>query len=95
MLNDVTVFNIREYLSAKGDNDLGEDELRQILSEFLCDKDLGYIRLLPLSTNDFPSCECAKVFIENGFHRDGELLPGLLDIFLGDYYNKMFILFQY
>lgn len=34
MLNDVTVFNIREYLSAKGDKDLGEDELRQLLSEF-------------------------------------------------------------
>ena len=30
MLNDVTVFNIREYLSAKGDKDLGEDELRHI-----------------------------------------------------------------
>lgn len=58
-------------------------------------KDPGYIRLLPLSTNDFPSCECAKIFIENGFQRDGELLPGLLDIFLGDYYSKMFILFQY
>lgn len=29
-------------------------------------KDPGYIRLLPLSTNDFPSCECAKIFIENG-----------------------------
>ena len=38
MLNDVTVFNIREYLSAKGDKDLGEDELRQLLSEFFCDK---------------------------------------------------------
>ena len=58
-------------------------------------KDPGYIRLLPLSTNDFPSCECAKIFIENDFRRDGELLPGLLDIFLGDYYSKMFILFQY
>ena len=38
MLNDVTVFNIREYVSAKGDKDLGEDELRQLLSEFFCDK---------------------------------------------------------
>ena len=38
MLNDVTVFNIREYLSAKGDKDFGEDALRQILSEFFCDK---------------------------------------------------------
>ena len=34
MFNDITVFNIREYLSAKGDKDLGEDELRQLLSEF-------------------------------------------------------------
>ena len=34
MFNDITVFNIREYLSAKGDTGLGEDELRQILSEF-------------------------------------------------------------
>lgn len=35
MLNDVTVFNIHEYLSAKDDKDLGEDELRQLLSDFL------------------------------------------------------------
>lgn len=34
MLNDITVFNIREYLSVKGDEALGEDALRQILSEF-------------------------------------------------------------
>lgn len=34
MLNGITVFNIREYLSAKGDGDLGEDELRKILSDF-------------------------------------------------------------
>lgn len=30
MFNDVTVFNIREYLSAKGDKDLGEDELKEL-----------------------------------------------------------------
>lgn len=34
MLNGITVFNIREYLSAKGDGDLGEDELRKIHSDF-------------------------------------------------------------
>lgn len=34
MLNDVTVFNIHKYLSAEGDKDIGEDELRQLLSEF-------------------------------------------------------------
>lgn len=36
MLNDVTVFNIREYLSAKDDKELGEEELFGLLSEFSC-----------------------------------------------------------
>lgn len=36
MLNDITVFNIREYLSVKDDKELGEEELRRILSEFSC-----------------------------------------------------------
>lgn len=34
MLNGVIVFNIREYLSVKGDEDLEEDELRKIIYEF-------------------------------------------------------------
>ena len=32
-----TVLNIREYLNSKND-ELGEDNLRQILSEFSCEK---------------------------------------------------------
>lgn len=36
MLNDITVFNIREYLSVKDDKELGEEELLGILSEFSC-----------------------------------------------------------
>ena len=31
MLNDVTVFNIREYFSAKDDKELGEEELLGLL----------------------------------------------------------------
>lgn len=38
MMNDVTVFNIREYLSAKDEAILGEEALQQILSEFSCEK---------------------------------------------------------
>ena len=38
MFDEVTVFNIREYLSAKADDNLGEEELRHILSDFFCDK---------------------------------------------------------
>jgi ankyrin repeat protein len=53
MLNDVTVFNIREYLSAKGDKDLGEDELRQILSEFFCDKNPDVERFLKEQSVEF------------------------------------------
>lgn len=53
MLNDVTVFNIREYLSAQGDRDLGEDELRQILSDFLCDKNPDVERFLKEQAIEF------------------------------------------
>ena len=53
MLNDVTVFNIREYLSAKGDKDLGEDELRQLLSEFFCDKNPDVERFLREQSIEF------------------------------------------
>ncbi len=38
MMNDVTVFNIREYLSTKDEAILGEEALQQILSEFSCKK---------------------------------------------------------
>ena len=30
MLNDITVFNIREYLSVKDDKELGEEELQYL-----------------------------------------------------------------
>lgn len=53
MLNDVTVFNIREYLSTNGDKDLGEDELRQLLSEFFCDKNPDVERFLKEQSIDF------------------------------------------
>ena len=53
MLNDVTVFNIREYLSAKGDKDFGEDALRQILSEFFCDKNPDVERFLKERSIEF------------------------------------------
>lgn len=53
MLNDVTVFNIREYLSAKGDKDFGEDELRLILSDFICDKNTDVERFLREQSIEF------------------------------------------
>ena len=53
MLNDIIVFNIREYLSAKGDKDLGEDELRQLLSELFCDKNPDVERFLKEQSIEF------------------------------------------
>lgn len=53
MLNDIIVFNIREYLSDKGDKDLGEDELRQLLSEFFCDKNPDVERFLKEQSIEF------------------------------------------
>lgn len=53
MLNDVTVFNIREYLSAKDDEALGEEALRQILSEFSCEKNPDVERFLKEQSIEF------------------------------------------
>lgn len=52
MFSDVTVFNIREYLSTKDDKDLGEEELRELLSEFSCSKNLNVERFLKERANE-------------------------------------------
>lgn len=53
MLNDVTVFNIRDYLSAKDDKELGEEELLGFLSEFSCDKNIYVERFLKGQSVEF------------------------------------------
>jgi hypothetical protein len=53
MLNGVTVFNIREYLSVKDDKDLGEEELQQLLSEFSCEKNPDVERFLKEQSIEF------------------------------------------
>ena len=53
MLNDVTVFNIREYLSDKDDKELGEEELRNLLSEFSCKKNPDVERFLKEQSIEF------------------------------------------
>ena len=52
MLNDVTVFNIREYLSSD-DKILGEEQLQKVLSEFLCSKNTDVERFLKEQSIDF------------------------------------------
>ena len=53
MLNDVTVFNIREYLSSNDDIILGEDELKNILSDFLCEKNKDVERFIKEQSIEF------------------------------------------
>ena len=53
MMNDVTVFNIREYLSVKDDKILGEEELQKLLSEFSCDKNSDVERFLKEQSVEF------------------------------------------
>jgi len=53
MLNDIIVFNIREYLSGKDDKVLGEDELQQVLSEFSCEKNTDVERFLKEQSIEF------------------------------------------
>ncbi|MCM1497983.1 MAG: GNAT family acetyltransferase [Clostridium sp.] len=53
MLNDITVFNIREYLSAKDDNELGEETLLELLSEFSCGKNMDVERFLKEQSIEF------------------------------------------
>lgn len=53
MFNDITVFNIREYLSTKTDKELGEEELSEILSEFSCGKNPDVERFLREQSIEF------------------------------------------
>lgn len=53
MVNGITVFNIRDYLSAKDDNVLGEKELYDLLSEFSCEKNPDVERFLKEQSIEF------------------------------------------
>lgn len=53
MLNDITVLNIREYLSNQDDKVLGEEALKQVLSEFSCKKNTDVERFLREQSVEF------------------------------------------
>jgi len=53
MLNDVSVFNIREYLSIQDDGVLGEEALKEVLSEFLCEKNADVERFFKEQSIEF------------------------------------------
>lgn len=53
MINGITVFNIREYLSAKDDQELGEEALKELLSEFSCIKNADVEKFLKEQSVEF------------------------------------------
>ncbi len=53
MINGLTVLNIREYLSAKDDQELGEEALKELLSEFSCIKNADVERFLKVQAIEF------------------------------------------
>lgn len=53
MINDITVVNIRDCLSNSDDKILGEDELKDIFSEFSCDKNMDVERFLKEQSIEF------------------------------------------
>ena len=65
MLNDVTVFNIREYLSSD-DKILGEEQLQKVLSEFLCSKNTDVERFLKEQAIDFTKKNPKLIFVMTG-----------------------------
>lgn len=53
MVNDLTIFNIREYLSGKEEKMLGEEALKQIFSEFSCEINTDVERFLKEQSIEF------------------------------------------
>lgn len=72
MLNDITVLNIREYLSSD-DKILGEEQLQQVLSEFLCSKNSDVERFLKEQSINFTKKNQSVTYLVFA-NEDAELL---------------------
>ena len=78
MLNDVTVFNIREYLSAKDDKELGEETLQGLLSEFSCNRNMDVERFLKERSIEFTKKNQSVTYLV--FTNDDAALVGYFTI---------------
>ena len=65
MLNEVTVLNIREYLAATENGRFGEEELKELLSEFSCSKNADVERFLKEQATGalFPQAGVVRPFV--------------------------------
>ena len=78
MLNDVTVFNIREYLSAKDDKELEEETLQGLLSEFSCNRNMDAERFLKERSIEFTKRNQSVTYLV--FTNDDAALVGYFTI---------------
>ena len=62
-VNKYTVFNIREYLNEKNE-ELGEDDLRQVLSEFSCEKNPDVERFAKEQSIEFAKKQPCVLFLD-------------------------------
>ena len=78
MPDGITVLNIREYLSAAGDKELGEKELQRLFSEFTCDKNPDVQNFLKENSIDFTRKNQSVTFLV--FSDEDALLIGYFTI---------------
>ena len=74
MLNNLLVFNIRRYLVTTKDKELGEEKLKEILSEFSCYKNPDVERFLKEQAITFTKKNQSVTYLV--FSRDAKTLLG-------------------
>ena len=74
MLNEVTVLNIREYLAATENGRFGEEELKELLSEFSCSKNSDVERFLKKQAIEFTKKNQSVTYLV--FHSQDASLVG-------------------
>lgn len=74
MLNEVTVLNIREYLAATENGRFGEEELKELLSEFSCSKKADVERFLKEQAIEFTKKNQSVTYLV--FHSQDASLVG-------------------
>ena len=74
MLNEVTVLNIREYLAATENGRFGEEELKELLSEFSCSKNADVERFLKEQAIEFTKKNQSVTYLV--FHSQDASLVG-------------------
>ena len=78
MINNVTVFNIRNYLSNKDDKVLGENDLQDILSDFSCTRNPDVERFLKEQSIEFTKKNQSVTYLV--FSNDDAALLGYITL---------------